>query len=643
MHIVKLLAALALSLTLGACGKAKETETVRPAPEGLTVSQLSETTAQLQWTDSQSGVTGYRVYLRDEASGFHVPPLNQDSPLPADARSYTFEDLKAGKTYSFGVQSLAANPSDYSKVVYSSDYKMLTALEAGAAEGSHIAAPAEVEVSAGADNAVNVSWMAGDNKAVEYIVYVRTQDQESFSREAARVPAGETTCTVTGLAPGVYIFGVQALAQVLSESSAVTSAPAFRLQDASKMPVINNVSATYAYVMVNYTLRTSATYPEHGLCFSSEGVPDMGSQVIWGPQLPANKTVSQLIPNAVLDYGKDYQVCAYIKTGDSYYYSNPVTVRLGAEPALPELTWTRVSNPAGVPAGVEVYATETPLNGRPFKAWYAVADCTGDIEMRVVPQTSLTTIDKISASYKGDCYVLINGGYFAWDSGWSSPYVSDGVRTGDGYGSSRVSDANWTLTTPAVVGVDKEGHAAAYWWSARPSKAYYYTLPQPTVPDQAKYWYESNDTQLSSFPGPDQKWEPYNAISAGPMVLYDGKVVVDHSHNGEWYTTNYELLASDIFPGYSPDRTAIGILEDGRIVLFVCDGRVDESDGASLPELGLVMKSIGCVAAQNLDGGGSTGMMLGETHLNTWEQGKGSARKKEYRAVKTALGFFKRR
>ena len=55
------------------------------------------------------------------------------------------------------------------------------------------------------------------------------------------------------------------------------------------------------------------------------------------------------------------------------------------------------------------------------------------------------------------------------------------------------------------------------------------------------------------------------------------------------------------------------------------------------------MKSIGCVAAQNLDGGGSTGIMLGNQHLNTWDQGKGTSRKKEYRAVRTALGFFKRR
>ena len=626
-----------------ACKPAEETSsaTARPKPEGLAIEQLTETDARLTWT-AMTGSQGYRVYLRTETSAYHVEPLNMNNPLPAGETSYEYGGLEAGKKYSFGVQSLGKSLTEHSAIAYAPEYTMQTAYEASQHDGTHIDAPAEVTAVAERGD-LKVTWKAAGDRAEGYKVYIRSQEEESFGPAVASLAAGETSYAVSGLAAGTYVAGVQAVAKPLRESSRLAESGPCRVQDPSKTPVINDVKSTYAYVMVNYTIKGLGNNPEHGLCFSKDGTPDLDDTVIWGPSLPSNKTVSQLIPNAVLEYDTDFQVCVYARSGDDVWYSTPVKVRLGEEPALPSLDWKRVSNPAGVPAGVEVYATETPLNGRPFKAWYAVADCRKDIELRMVAPSSLTTIDKLSAGFNGDCYVMINGGYFAWDSGWSSPYVIDGKRVGDGYGSSRTSDKSWTLTTPAVLGVDKEGNASAYWWSARPSKAYYYTLPQPTVPDQAKYWYESNDTQLSSFPGQDQQWEPYNAISAGPMVLYDNKVVVDHSHNGDWYTTNYELLASDIFPGYSPDRTAIGILADGRVVLFVCDGRVDESDGASLPELGLVMKSIGCVAAQNLDGGGSTGMMLGSTHLNTWEQGKGSSRKQEYRAVKTAVGFFKRR
>lgn len=633
----------ALAAVLAACGKAAEQQASaggRPQPTDLTFSQTDETTVVLGWEDKEADAVGYRVYLRTEASGFHAPPLNIDNPLPADARTYTFTGLEGGKEYAFGVQALAASAQDHSKVAYTPQYKMLTPADAAALEGEHIAAPADLAVSAASADALSVSWKASP-EAVEYLVYLRPGEAVSFG--APKVRTKGTSCTLEGLSADIYVVGVQALATPFNKSSAVTVAEEFRLQDPAKVPVVNSWSSTYAYVMVNYTLRGSGAVPEYGICLSDSGAPTVDDTHIWGPSLSSGKTVSQLIPNAVMEYGKEYQVCAYQKDGTDYYYSPPVTVTLKDEPALPSFEWKKVPNPSGVPDGIEVYSTDSPNNGRPFKAWYAVADCSKDVELRVLGVKPLNTIDKISESYGGDCYVMINGGYFDWGSDWSSPYVTDGTRVGEGYGTSRTSDNGWALATPGIIGVDKDGNASAYWWSARPAKAYYYTLPIPIYPDGAKYWYEKDDAQLSSFPGEDQKWEPYNAISAGPMVLYNGRVVVDDSHNGEWYTTNYELIASDIFPGYNPDRTAIGIREDGKIVLFVCDGRVDESDGASLPELGFIMKSIGCVAAQNLDGGGSTGIMLGNQHLNTWEQGKGSSREQEYRAVRTALGFFKRR
>lgn len=642
MKYLRIIAVFALAAFLAACGKTGEqaaASSSRPQPTALTFSQTDETTVVLNWEDKADGTVGYRVYLRTEATGFHAPPLNIDSPLPATARTYTYTGLEGGKEYAFGVQALGATAQEHSQVAYTPQYKMLTPADAAAIEGEHIAAPADLTVTATSADALSVSWKASPD-AVEYLVYMRPAEAASFG--APKLRTTETSCSITGLSADVYVIGVQARASHMAKSSAVTVAEPFRLQDPAKVPVINSWTSTYAYVLVNYTMRGGAI-PEYGLCFSDSGIPTVADTHIWGPTLPSNKTASQLIPNAAMEYGKEYQVCAYQRNGTEYFYSAPVTVSLKEEPELPSFDWKKVTNPAGVPDGVEVYSTVGTNNGRPFKAWYAVADCSKDVELRVLGVKPLQTIDKISESYGGDCYVMINGGYFDWGSDWSSPYVTDGTRVGEGYGSSRTSDASWTLTTPGVIGVDKDGNAGAYWWSARPSKAYYYTLPLPTYPDGAKYWYEKNDTQLSSFPCEDQKWEPYNAISAGPMVLYNGRVVVDHSHNGDWYTTNYELIASDIFPGYNPDRTAIGVREDGKIVLFVCDGRVDESDGASLPELGLIMKSIGCVAAQNLDGGGSTGMMLGNQHLNTWDQGKGTSRKKEYRAVRTALGFFKRR
>ncbi|HEY3247256.1 MAG TPA: phosphodiester glycosidase family protein, partial [bacterium] len=58
-------------------------------------------------------------------------------------------------------------------------------------------------------------------------------------------------------------------------------------------------------------------------------------------------------------------------------------------------------------------------------------------------------------------------------------------------------------------------------------------------------------------------------------------------------------------------RTAVGTLADGRIVLFVVDGRSPyHSLGMTLLELAMELRRLGAVDALNLDGGGSTTMVV---------------------------------
>ena len=54
-------------------------------------------------------------------------------------------------------------------------------------------------------------------------------------------------------------------------------------------------------------------------------------------------------------------------------------------------------------------------------------------------------------------------------------------------------------------------------------------------------------------------------------------------------------------------RTSVGITATGRVVIMCIDGRqAPFSSGASLQDVGYIMKEAGCVIAINLDGGGST-------------------------------------
>lgn len=59
-------------------------------------------------------------------------------------------------------------------------------------------------------------------------------------------------------------------------------------------------------------------------------------------------------------------------------------------------------------------------------------------------------------------------------------------------------------------------------------------------------------------------------------------------------------------------RTAIGVKEDGTIVMMVIDGRQGKKNmyGADSREMASIMKYYGCVDAYNLDGGGSSTMII---------------------------------
>ncbi|CCZ19751.1 putative uncharacterized protein [Candidatus Apopatosoma intestinale] len=59
--------------------------------------------------------------------------------------------------------------------------------------------------------------------------------------------------------------------------------------------------------------------------------------------------------------------------------------------------------------------------------------------------------------------------------------------------------------------------------------------------------------------------------------------------------------------GSRAPRTALGIKEDGTVVMFVCDGRnVPVAVGMTMDELAEAMYGLGCVTAINCDGGGSS-------------------------------------
>ena len=402
--------------------------------------------------------------------------------------------------------------------------------------------------------------------------------------------------------------------------------------DPQYVPQVTKVKTSYAYISVSYKIeKLTGSNPEHGVCFSATGTPTVDDIKTLGPQISANSEILQVVPNAYLEDDKEYQMCVYVKDGSEYRYSEPQAVRLEAQPAAVEFKWEKQAYAEA--EGVEIYKTTSQLNGRNFNAWYAIAD-PSKVDFRVMYPEAVGSKKTVAAQAEaaGDCLALINGAIYGnYNIG---VIITEGKMTQKWHG--EIEGCYWAtnsqlyqLTRP-VIGVDKDGKAAAYWVGVpQQGTFYYYDRPQPNVVGQAKY-----GVVTSNSPAPAVAWSPYFAISCGPMVLYDGKVCADNSTvDDTHYYTNYECWDESGVYSAHPDRTAVGVTADGKIVLFICDGRIDASQGAYIKELGPIMKSLGCVHAMNLDGGGSTGM---------WVKGSGMINHKDssWRAVKSTLGFF---
>lgn len=122
-------------------------------------------------------------------------------------------------------------------------------------------------------------------------------------------------------------------------------------------------------------------------------------------------------------------------------------------------------------------------------------------------------------------------------------------------------------------------------------------------------------------------FKPDFIIGAGPQLLASGKFVAQAE------AANYgESLMRLRHP-----RTAIGWREDGRLILVTVDGRQPQkSVGMTIEELANLMLEFGCREAINLDGGGSTTMVINNKIVNSPSDQTGE------RPVSDALLVFQR-
>lgn len=276
--------------------------------------------------------------------------------------------------------------------------------------------------------------------------------------------------------------------------------------------------------------------------------------------------------------------------------------------AYVDVGWTNVEEAFGsLPAHINVYRSPAELKGKPAIAYIAVADMSeADWDVwSVKADDSYKTSDSYrtpSEVYdEGQWPIVLNGGYFFYEGAnyTSSLAVSNGEVLA--YNINYASEDWVTVYSPtrAAFLQNKDGSFDACWTFWNNMDHFTYQIPADNSYDEAP-----KQVPSATYPEKAVKFDAETAIGGGPVLINKGK------YANTWSEEMFDV--GGVNPTYSNPRTAIGATSDGKLIFFVCEGRdmTDGVSGFSTEDLAYIMLDLGCVEAINLDGGGSSCMLV---------------------------------
>ena len=253
-----------------------------------------------------------------------------------------------------------------------------------------------------------------------------------------------------------------------------------------------------------------------------------------------------------------------------------------------------------LPSGVRVFSGNNV--DMPLRAWYVrIDERSARIRSQVVVSDDATDNRETVSSFAQDlnACVVVNGGYFRMDQ-TPADHVGLLITEGDLLWPATRSVRRDSLsyeTARAAIGFTAQDEIQITWVTTRAQTTYTWPEPprhRPGEPAEALN-YDNAET-----------WEVVSALSAGPALVVNGRIRV---------TSDQEVFFGSSIPEVHP-RTAAGRTREGALVLMVVDGRQSVSRGVNLEELARMMLGIGAVDALNLDGGGSSTLVVNGKLLN---------------------------
>ena len=262
---------------------------------------------------------------------------------------------------------------------------------------------------------------------------------------------------------------------------------------------------------------------------------------------------------------------------------------------LIDMNWTVSDN--HYPNNIQLYSGYD--SSIPIRAWAVVIPKNNKNRFKVLISDDDDGVQTPNHfSIENEALVVINGGYFLRGS---SPMRHVGLLKSGGQ---LIEPASKTIIkenirydiTRGAVGFFENGGVDISWASTRNDSILFWNNPvnnRPGKPVPIDY-------------NKSNHWNVVDALHAGPVLITNGQINV---------TSEQEVFFNTPVDGVQP-RSAIGYNKDGDLIIMVVDGRQVDSRGVYLKELAILMSQFNCFEALNLDGGGSSALVVNGKLIN---------------------------
>lgn len=280
-----------------------------------------------------------------------------------------------------------------------------------------------------------------------------------------------------------------------------------------------------------------------------------------------------------------------------------------------QMNWTPVDTLYGpLPPSVQVFKTTDSLEGKPNIAFYLVADLKdrgltftidSSLNRRLTPQQFYERNDRP--------LVTVNCTFFSFETNRNLSLLVKNGKTlsyNNHVVPGRGSDSlRFIKFLGSALGITKKRTADVAWIYADSSMkwpAAVETSPV-TITDSIPSVSFSQFQQGRAMRGLEaigvkRKWKVQTAVGGGPVLVQNGAIRI--TNNEERKFTGKAI--NDKHP-----RTAMGYTADGKLIILVIQGRFPgTAEGATLTQTAQILKNLGCVEALNLDGGGSSCLLI---------------------------------